>query len=72
MEISILDLVSLDLIEVFGTMMGWSQEVLFKKRRFLDIIWEGWQEFILKKKLNEWVSGWVEKMACIRASFSDL
>jgi len=59
MEISILDLVSLDLIEVFGTMMGWSQEVLFKKRRFLDIIWEGigWQEYSEKKV--KWMGGWL-------------
>jgi len=31
--------------------MGLSQEVLFKKRRFSEIIWEdiGWQEFYSEK-----------------------
>jgi hypothetical protein len=47
MEISILDLASLDMIEIYGPMVGLSQEVLFNKRRFSEIIWEGigWQEF---------------------------
>jgi len=65
-------------------MMGWSQEVLFNKRRFSELVWEGigWQEFYSGKKVK-WI-GWLGRelgfvsvrsatqMACISASCSNL